>query len=46
MPGDAACSPLSTRLSGVGGDRMLPGGNLDAGAICAIRQWIANGAEP
>lgn len=46
MPGDAACSPLSTRLSGVGGDQMPPGGNLDAAAICAIRQWIANGAEP
>lgn len=44
-PNDVACSPLSTRLSGVGGDRMPPGGGLDAGAICAIRQWIEGGAE-
>lgn len=44
-PGDAVCSPLSTRLSGIGGDQMPPGTPLDAAAICAIRQWIANGAE-
>lgn len=42
--GDAACSPLSTRLSGVGGDQMPPGTPLDDAAICAIRQWIADGA--
>jgi hypothetical protein len=44
--GDAACSPLSARLDGIGGDQMPPGAALDDAAKCAVRQWIANGAAP
>ena len=46
IPGDAACSPLSTRLDGFGGDQMPPGAGLDDAAKCAIRQWISQGALP
>lgn len=46
LAGDAACSPLSTRLDGVGGNQMPPGVALDDAAKCAVRQWIANGAAP
>lgn len=46
VPGDAVCSPLSTRLDGVGADQMPPGASLDAASKCAIRQWIADGAAP
>lgn len=45
-PGDAVCSPLSTRLDGVGAGQMPPGTALDAASKCAIRQWIADGAAP
>lgn len=45
-PGDAVCSPLSTRLDGVGAGQMPPGAQLDAAAKCAVRQWIADGARP
>ena len=45
-PGDAICSPLSTRLDGIGAGQMPPGGPLNEAAKCSIRQWISNGAPP
>ena len=45
IPGDAACSEITRRIDPAGpGPRMPPGGMLDPGVVCAIEQWIENGA--
>jgi hypothetical protein len=44
--GHPGCSEMMVRiLSTDGKTRMPPGRALDAGAQCAIRQWIWNGAK-
>ncbi|HEY6557908.1 MAG TPA: c-type cytochrome domain-containing protein [Polyangiaceae bacterium] len=44
---DAACSELIVRTHGVGKAwQMPPGSALRSGELCALRQWIQNGAEP
>jgi hypothetical protein len=45
IPGDPACSELVGRVTGLGPrQKMPPGGMLADGEICAIVQWIADGA--
>lgn len=45
IAGDAACSELTRRIDPAGpGPRMPPGGMLEPEVICAIEQWIQNGA--
>lgn len=46
LPGDPECSPLMMRLESDDPMFVMPvGGKLDEGARCAVRQWIANGAQ-
>ncbi len=44
LPGDPGGSSLVWRLEGNQGGVMPPGAPLDESAICAVKQWIANGA--
>ena len=47
VPNDAACSELIVRTHGTGKAwQMPPGEPLRPGELCALRQWIQNGAEP
>ncbi len=44
-PGDAACSELVVRVTGVGADYQMPQGSpLSASEQCAIAQWVDHGA--
>jgi len=44
--GDASCSEVTRRIDQNGpGPRMPPGGMLEPGVVCAIEQWIDNGAQ-
>jgi hypothetical protein len=46
VPGDPECSPLVQRLESEDPDFVMPvGGRLSDGERCAVRQWIAAGAE-
>ncbi|GMV12860.1 MAG: hypothetical protein HS104_08960 [Polyangiaceae bacterium] len=46
VPGDPACSELVVRLDATGHAwSMPPGKPLSSGERCAIRTWIAQGAE-
>jgi hypothetical protein len=46
VPGDPECSLMVHRLESNDEDfQMPPGDKLSDGERCAIRQWIANGAE-
>jgi len=46
VPGDPACSELVVRLDSGGHDwSMPPGKPLPSGERCAIRTWIAHGAQ-
>jgi len=46
IPGDPECSILVQRLESSDPDFVMPlGMPLSAGERCAVRQWIANGAE-
>jgi hypothetical protein len=46
IPNDAACSELVVRTHGIGKPwQMPPGTPLRQGELCAIRQWIGNGAS-
>lgn len=46
IPGDPECSMLIKRLESEDRDFVMPARNrLPPGERCAIRQWVANGAE-
>lgn len=46
IPGDPECSLLMRRLESTEASFVMPPGlQLSEGERCAIRQWIANGAE-
>jgi len=47
IPGDPECSVLIQRLESEDPNFVMPsrGPRLSAGQRCAIRQWVANGAE-
>jgi hypothetical protein len=46
VPGDPQCSPLSMRLESDDPEFVMPqGSQLPEGHRCAVRQWIANGAQ-
>ncbi len=47
LPNDAACSELIVRTHASGAPwQMPPGAPLRPGELCALRQWIENGAPP
>lgn len=46
VPGDPECSLLVQRLESENPDFVMPvGGRLEEGERCAVRRWIASGAE-
>ncbi len=45
VPGAAACSKLARRLHGEGAPLMPPGVPVGEAEICAIEQWVHDGAE-
>ncbi len=46
IPGDPECSPLMIRLETTDAALLMPvGSQLPEGERCAVRQWIAEGAE-
>lgn len=46
IPGDPECSPLIQRLESRDVNFVMPQGQrLEEEHLCAIRQWVANGAE-
>jgi hypothetical protein len=46
IPGDVQCGKVIVRLEMAGKPwSMPPGKHLDEGTLCAIRHWIANGAQ-
>jgi hypothetical protein len=46
LPGEAECSELIWHLEPEGEGDMPPGGVLAEEERCAVREWIAAGAEP
>jgi hypothetical protein len=47
IPGDAACSPLMARLTSSDPNVRMPkdGVPLAAGVVCAVQNWISQGAS-
>jgi hypothetical protein len=47
VPGDPSCSELIVRTHSIGKTwQMPPGTALGEAELCALRQWVANGAQP
>lgn len=44
-PGEPGCGPVVARLESTGEERMPPGAPLSDEERCAIRTWIADGAQ-
>lgn len=47
-PGDPSCSKMIVRAASAGADYQMPPGNdpLDPAELCALVQWVADGAQP